>query len=537
MVINELAPRCLVTLSLFFLLLVPGLSLRADSGSPFHARLQSVLQAETGRQFATAHFEGPQDGALTAFMIRLEVPDGHEAVPVAPLPEMDANGSYPANCVIRWEVVPPTPSSELRLCFQGCVGALCYMPQEVGSEEEAPADVVTTHEANEQRVDAPLDGFRISAPLVGYADEFDFTQWLDRETTALYASSAEKAIAGTQESPIDRALAHGGWLLATLLTIVLGVLLNLTPCVLPMIPVTLGILGARGTGGGAWRGAALGGCYGAAMAIAYGAAGSLAVALGGRFGAINSNALFQFAMAVLFVLLALAMFDCIHLDFSRFRKTSFLQKSGPFAAAALLGAMAALLAGACIAPVLLWVLLLAAKSYAAGHTAALLLPLVLGVGLGLPWPFLGAGIGALPKPGPWMEVLKRCVGVMILLFALLTAWNGVKLWKSSHARTTAPMTAEESLPKLLSQTALGGKPILLDFWGVSCKACTLMDNTTLRSPRTKAFLEENGIAILKIQGDDDGQGAALARALGIVGFPTYYLVRLDESPLPKSGNR
>ena len=79
-----------------------------------------------------------------------------------------------------------------------------------------------------------------------------------------------------------------------------------------------------------------------------------------------------------------------------------------------MGAVAALLAGACVAPVVIQVVLFSSNLYATGTTIALALPFVLGVGMAMPWPIAGAGLASLPKPGAWMVRVKQAFGVLIL---------------------------------------------------------------------------------------------------------------------------
>jgi len=128
------------------------------------------------------------------------------------------------------------------------------------------------------------------------------------------------------------------------------------------------------------------------MAVAYGILGLLVVLTGSKFGTINASPWFNVSIAVLFVILALAMFDIYTIDFSRFqgRFNTIGMGSGALVIIAL-GALAAILSGACVAPVVLSVLLLSANLYAQGHGAALLLPFILGLGMALPcrWPAPG----------------------------------------------------------------------------------------------------------------------------------------------------
>src|SRR5690606_5878878 len=120
-------------------------------------------------------------------------------------------------------------------------------------------------------------------------------------------------------------------------------------------------------------------------------------------------------IAVLFVALALAMFDVFEIDFSRFSSNIGSGAGrGTFLLAFTMGAVAALLAGACVAPVVTQVVLFSCKRYASGTSIALGLPLFLGIGMAIPWPIAGAGLASLPQPGPWMVRVKQAFGVLIL---------------------------------------------------------------------------------------------------------------------------
>ena len=122
------------------------------------------------------------------------------------------------------------------------------------------------------------------------------------------------------EAGVSRAgLFEGRGPLAILLLVLIGGLaLNLTPCVLPMIPINLAIIGAGAQAGSRQRGFLLGSTYGAAMAFVYGVLGLIVILTAGTFGTINASPWFNLGIAVLFVVLALAMFDVFEIDFSRF---------------------------------------------------------------------------------------------------------------------------------------------------------------------------------------------------------------------------
>jgi thiol:disulfide interchange protein len=102
-------------------------------------------------------------------------------------------------------------------------------------------------------------------------------------------------------------------------------------------------------------------------------------------------------------------------------------------AAFVAGAVSAILAGACVAPILIAVLLLTTDYVAEGAYWALCLPFVLGLGMAAPWPIAGAGLTFLPRPGAWMVWVKKIFAVIVLLFAGYYGWTAVK--------TVLPLTA------------------------------------------------------------------------------------------------
>jgi thiol:disulfide interchange protein len=148
---------------------------------------------------------------------------------------------------------------------------------------------------------AQLDGFTLQATTAGYLGSSAFLQFIHNAETGVK----------------ERGLFEGRGPLAILLIVFLGGLaLNLTPCVLPMVPINLAIIGAGSHAGSRGRGFLLGGIYGAAMALVYGVLGLVVILTAGTFGTINSSGWFNLGIAVLFTFLALAMFDVITIDFS-----------------------------------------------------------------------------------------------------------------------------------------------------------------------------------------------------------------------------
>jgi thiol:disulfide interchange protein DsbD len=435
-----------------------------------------------------------------------------------------------------------------RLRYQACDDKLCYAPatadvswtvRVTGADGtpppaggEAPAaagpggaaaGTTSAGAADDPGADAAglaaLDGFILRATTGGYLGRDDFLTFI---------ANAE---AGVEQ----RGLLEGRGPLAILAIVFLGGLaLNLTPCVLPMIPINLAIIGAGAQAGSRRRGLLLGMSYGAAMAIVYGVLGLVVILTAGTFGTLNASPWFNLAIAIVFVVLGLAMFDVILIDFSRFAPSSVSAGGkGSVALAFSMGAIAAILAGACVAPVVIQVVVFASNLYASGTSIALALPFVLGLGMALPWPLAGAGIGALPRPGRWMVRVKQAFGVIILATAVYYGYLAYTLFANRWVDPAAVQASMEeklasgwyaSLPAGLEVAAREGRPVLVDLWATWCKNCLTMDSTTLADPEVLAALDR--YVKIKVQAEDPDEPATRAtmQRFGAVGLPTYVIL-------------
>src|SRR5690606_21933929 len=207
------------------------------------------------------------------------------------------------------------------------------------------------------------------------------------------------------------------------------------------------------------------------------------------------------AIAILFVILALAMFDKILIDFSRFQAkfSGKRNEHGSILVAVGFGAVSALLAGACVAPIVIWVITYATDLYADGYPIALLLPFILGVGMALPWPFAGAGLSFLPKPGKWMVRVKQGFGVLILLVAAWYAKEAYGLFSERWVDAEDVQASAQALddegwtPSLAQGLAIAraeNRPVVIDFWATWCKSCQTMNLTTFKDPAVIDRLED-----------------------------------------------
>lgn len=199
-----------------------------------------------------------------------------------------------------------------------------------------------------------------------------------------------------------------------------GLLLVFTPCVLPMVPIlTSLIVGSEARGR---RGLSLSIAYTLPMAVTYALLGVAAALAGTQLQAWAQNPWLLSSFAFIFVLLALSMLGVYELQVpAGFRhilmRASNRQKGGSVVSAAIMGSLSALLVGPCVTAPLASALLYIAHNgniYLGGGAL-----FALGLGMGVP-PIIAGTLGAhlLPKPGPWLIVVKSVFGFVMLAMAI-----------------------------------------------------------------------------------------------------------------------
>ncbi len=441
----------------------------------------------------------------------------------------DVNLCYPpVTADVRWtiHVVPPSAAPAPDPAHASEFSRIAFGtgetpgPQNPRASQPPPVSAGPAAAPNDA---ALLDAFTIAGTTGGYQSTSDFLKFI---------RDAESGVR-------TRGLFEGRGPLAILLLVLVGGLaLNLTPCVLPMIPINLAIIGAGAQAQSRGRGFLLGSAYGAAMAVVYGILGLVVILTAGTFGTINSSPWFNLGIAVLFVVLGLAMFDLLLIDFSKY-STRFTGSGtrGSVLLAFTMGAVAALLAGACVAPVVIQVVLFSSNLYATGTKIALALPFFLGIGMAIPWPIAGAGLAALPKPGMWMVRVKQAFGAFILATAAYYGYEAYSLFANRWVNPAAVASSVQaqlkagwyaSLPEGLAVAKREHKPVLIDMWATWCKNCLTMDKTTLANDDVKGAL--SGYVKIKYQAEDpDAQPARdLLQRLSAPGLPAYAILKTKD---------
>lgn len=254
-----------------------------------------------------------------------------------------------------------------------------------------------------------------------------------------YAPMREKLLVGTTITPqenkqditslnetdmISNTLKDKSLLIVLLTFFGFGLLLSLTPCVFPMIPILSSIIVNAGnkTSMSAKKGFWLSLVYVLAMSLAYTIAGVIAGIFGANLQVMLQNPYVLVVFALIFIALAFSMFGYYKIEpphwlQSKVYKTTTEHKSHGIVGIAVMGFLSALIVGPCVAPPLAGALVYI------GQTGDALLGglalFVMSLGMGIPLLAIGAGAGKfMPKPGGWMDTVSKIFGILMLAIAI-----------------------------------------------------------------------------------------------------------------------
>lgn len=296
---------------------------------------------------------------------------------------------------------PAKQPTVLHVRYQGCAEAgLCYPPQ------ARDFDLRFSAAGNLSAAEPPATPTALTpAPVI-------------RPTSAT-------PVAGSvaEGSHIESALRSGRLLTICGVFLLAGLLLSLTPCVLPMVPILSAIIvGDSGAhAGGRLRGFGLASSYALGMALVYTAFGVVAGLLGEGLSASLQNPWVLGAFAALMVGLALSMFDVYALQLPSFLQTRLTQASGRFkggnhVGVFFMGSLSALVVGPCVAAPLAGALVYISQTKNVMIGGAALFSLA--CGMSVPLLLVGLSAGALlPRAGRWMQSVKTVMGMMLLALA------------------------------------------------------------------------------------------------------------------------
>jgi thiol:disulfide interchange protein DsbD len=382
---------------------------------------------------------------------------------------------------------------------------------------------------------------------------------------------------------LTAALEKGSWT-AFLIAFLGGILASFTPCVYPVIPITIGYIGGSSQGR-PMRGLALSAIFSLGIAVVYSSLGLFAAATGTLFGSISGSPIVNIVIAAVFGLMGFSMLGAFDIALPAALQSSL---SGGAAKRGLLGPLilgmaSGLVMAPCVGPIIVALLAWVAQSGDLFYGWALLF--TFSFGLGLLFLVIGTFAGAiqaLPRAGSWMEVVKKSFGWILLAGAIymlrLTvpplvyalAWGILLIAFSvfigafdsmgedaeprrrvSKAialvffvigaafvfKTIAPSGGEGVVTEAKSEmewlvneeeaalesAASSGKPMIIDVYADWCVACVELDEKTWIVPDVQKRLD--GFVRLKLDfTKETGWVSEMKKKYKITGMPTVILL-------------
>jgi thiol:disulfide interchange protein DsbD len=382
---------------------------------------------------------------------------------------------------------------------------------------------------------------------------------------------------GTDTSAFSQALARGP-AFAAAAAFVGGLLVSLTPCVYPMIAITVSVFGAN-QAKSRWQAAGLSSVFILGIAVMFTALGVGAALSGAIFGKFLSNPYVVGVVAVVFLTMAASMFGAFEMALPSGLNNRLATVGGiGFGGAFVLGLVSALVAAPCTGPVLTGILLWIAASHRILLGTGVMFTFALG--LGVPFFLVGTFAVSLPKGGSWMLGVKWLFGVVLAVVALYFLRNvvsplqhvaqrgtwfvstamgliflGVMLaWVHVGAEKRGAKHPERSKPfKLVSipLAIVGGfmlvswmqlpkgdllwltsemdarrlastehRPLIVDFGAQWCVACNELNTHTFSDAQVRAEAGRFVAVRVDATDDDDPQVNAVKGKYGVVGLPT-----------------
>ena len=395
---------------------------------------------------------------------------------------------------------------EIKFAYQGCSKAgLCYSPMDITYKSNATSEV------------KPED-----------------------KKDSLFKNVDDKPVSVNETDTITETLQSGSIWLVLITFFGFGLLLALTPCIFPMIPILSSIIvhhsnkedGKMSVS----KGFMLSLIYVLSMSVAYTVAGVLAGLFGANIQAMLQNTYVIVGFSAVFVALAFSMFGYYELALpaswqTALNKTSDMEekKHSGIAGIAIMGFLSALIVGPCVAPPLAGALVYIGQTGDAVLGGLALF--VMSIGMGVPLLVIGAGAGKyMPKPGGWMMTVSKVFGVVMLAVAIwmldrivpsvvtivlfvallmgsafylikngnkfgkviaailmISAMVFVKYSVDDASSKKLPFTYVKTVQELDLLTIHSTKPIMIDFWATWCVSCIEFDKITFKD---KAVLEE-----------------------------------------------
>ncbi len=569
-------------LTTFLLSLLAATGAWAQKADPSFDPVKSV---SLGFQNGAVVLSAPPGAHLKAAFMTVEKKGGPGTLKMGKLPPGDAKDEIGDDV---WHGTVRIPVSgeglsgavALEVTYQPCTegeGGVCYPP--------------TTRTLSVKATDIPAEK-GAGKPAVSPAGQAKTESKAEAPVASGTAELPMAAPAAAPPAPAPVPAPESGLLWSFLLMFLAGLGASLTPCVYPMIPITMAIIGAKG--GGKAKGFVLSLALVLGMAVTYTALGVVAAKSGAAFGAFAQKPSFLIPVSVIFAVFALSLFGAFEIRLPA-GLAAKLQGDGSrsgLGGAFVMGLVLGPLSAPCVGPIVGSVLVGIAQHGQVWLGASQLF--VFSLGMGVLFLAVGTFSAGLPRSGDWLTRLKQGMGLVVLAFAacnvrlLVPDWANAAMWSGvllvgagvfgafeaveglvpslrravgllflvlglllgvkaveagldvhllpQGGTVVAPAPAagpwlENDYEGALAKAKAEQKLVLVDTYAQWCAQCKELDEKTWPDPAVQAWIRQHAVAV---RIDTDKVRPDLATKLKIQSYPTVLLLDAEGREVRRS---
>lgn len=455
------------------------------------------------------------------------------------------------------------------LNYQACNDRACFAPK------DAPFTVTITLKEDSVKTDTSKTEIKDTTKQTDSTDLGNKKDTSKTQTTTLIENKRDttKIINAENKNQIAQYVEEKGLFVALLIIFGIGLALNLTPCVYPLIPMTIGYFGSMANQNKGSK-ILIAIIYALGMSVTYSVLGLMAALTGGVFGSLLQSPVVIIILVLIFIALALSMFGLYEIRIPQSLANMGAKNRQGYLGTFVMGLTVGFIAAPCIGPLVLSLLVYVGQM--GNPFLGFIMFFVLSMGLGLPYVFLAifsSSITKLPRSGEWMESVKIVFGLMMLGLALYTAqplmsakvyeivfpvflilagaylilvdrkalnavmytrfkyviaiaaivWGAMNLHLGGETTTASGKYEWQMLQtqKLIDEsiTKSSDKPTIIDFYADWCAQCKELDKYTYIDPKIIELSKKfNNIKVDLTKGDKEIEGKFKIQGLPVVAF-------------------
>jgi len=445
----------------------------------------------------------------------------------------------------------------IEMTYQACDNNACYPPKTIKSEIKV--NISKTGALANKEIFEKID---FSKPVETAKQESGKDSQL-KENVRQEGQNPD-------EMKVSNFIEERGLLLGILIIFIWGLALNLTPCIYPLIPITISYFGAQSSGN-KMQSILMGVFYAIGMAVTYSLMGLVAALTGSMLGTALQNPIVVLFIAAIFLALATSMFGLWEIRIPQSLALAGNKNRSGYFGSLMMGLLVGFIAAPCIGPIVLSLLVYVGKL--GNPFMGFFLFFILSLGLGVPYIFLAAfssSISKLPRSGEWMLSVKIIFGLVLIVMAINTlgplmpenVYNiifplsilfsgiylilfdnkglnakgytkfkyiiaivgiaaGTWLLKPESHSAEVTWTNLASLEQIESSVKNGNKPVVIDFYADWCAQCKELDKYTYTDEKVVELSKNlNNIKI-----DLTKENPDITAKYGIKGLPVVIFMK------------